>query len=348
VPKLPGAIPDWRRARGGELAGARIRLSRADFQVTELLGFEPDGDGEHDFLWIEKEGENTTWVAEQLAKHAGIRPMDIGYSGLKDRHAITRQWFSVRRPGGVKPDWRLFDVPSVRIVDVTRHGRKLKRGAHRANRFRIVLRNISDRAPEVARRLTAISAEGVPNYFGEQRFGRGARNVRLAEQLFGGRRLARNQRSLALSAARAFLFNLILEQRVIDGTWNRLLSGDCANLDGSGSIFAVDVVDGDLRRRTARLDLHPTGALWGSGALAVSGDVAALERFVIEDHAVLARGLESQHVEQARRALRARVLDLEWQVPDERTLWLEFTLGRGCFATALLRELVHPIDATTY
>jgi len=337
----PDILPDWRRSLGDVTATARIRQSCADFQVTELLAFEPDGDGEHDFLWIEKEGQNTAWVAEQLAKYAGIRSVDVGYSGLKDRYAITRQWFSVRRPGGVKPDWNSFRAAGVRIVDATRHGRKLKRGAHSANRFRIALRHISSPALVVAARLEGIKSEGIPNYFGEQRFGRGAGNLRLAEKLFGGRRLPRNQRSLALSAARSFLFNLILERRVIEGTWNRLLAGDCANLDGSGSIFAVGVVDDDLRRRAARLDIHPTGALWGSGDTLVSGLVAALEQSIAHGHPAFARGLERQRVEQARRALRARVIDLEWQVPDEHTLWLEFTLVRGAFATALLRELVH-------
>jgi tRNA pseudouridine13 synthase len=341
VSNFPDSLPDWRRAHGGPVAKGAIRLACADFEVTELLGFAPDGDGEHDFLWVEKEGQNTVWVAEQLAKHAGIRSNDVGYSGLKDRHAITRQWFSVRRPGGTKPDWGIFRLDGVRILDATRHGRKLKRGAHRANRFRVALQDLDGEASDVAARLAVLRTEGMPNYFGEQRFGREAGNLRLAERLFAGRRLSRNQRSIALSAARSFLFNLILERRVIDGTWNRLLDGDCGNLDGTGSIFAVAGVDDDLRHRVASLDVHPTGAVWGQGASPVSGNVAALEQSVIDSHAPLARGLESQRVEQSRRALRARVIDLDWQIPDERTLRLEFTLGRGSFATAFLRELAH-------
>jgi tRNA pseudouridine13 synthase len=339
-------LPDWRRSLGDVPARARIRLSCSDFQVTELLGFVPDGDGEHDFLWIEKEGQNTAWVAEQLAKYAGIRSVDVGYSGLKDRYAVTQHWFSVRRPGGAKPDWNSFQAVGTRVLEATRHGRKLKRGAHRANRFRIAVRDISSPASGVAERLTAIKAEGIPNYFGDQRFGRDAGNLRLAEKLFAGRRLPRYQRSLVLSSARSFLFNLILERRVVDGTWNRLLAGDCANLDGSGSLFAVGVVDDELRQRAARLDIHPTGALWGSGETLVSGCVAALEGSVADRHPAFARGLEKQRVEQARRPLRARVMDLEWRTRDEHTLWLKFTLGRGTFATALLRELVLAVDAT--
>jgi tRNA pseudouridine13 synthase len=345
VSQLAGFLPDWQRAYGSVETTARIRLSCEDFQVTELLGFEPQGDGEHDYLWIEKEGQNTVWVAGLLAKFAGIRESDVGFSGLKDRHAVTRQWFSVRRPGGIKPDWNGFGAQGVRILETARHGRKLRRGAHRANRFRIVLRELPGQSPALAAKLALIREQGVPNYFGEQRFGHEARNLRLAEKLFAGRRLPRNQRSIALSAARSYLFNLLLAQRVCDDTWNRLLPGDLANLDGSGSVFAVDAVDDELAARADRLDLHPTGPLWGSDGTQVSGDVASLEQSVIDRHAELARGLESQRVEQSRRALRVRAAELTWHVADERTLSLEFTLGRGSFATALLRELVRPIEA---
>ena len=342
--QVSGVLPDWQRAHGGVDATARIRLSCEDFQVTELLGFAPQGDGEHDFLWIEKEGQNTAWVAGLLAKFAGIREPDVGFAGLKDRHAVTRQWFSVRRPGEVKPDWSAFRAEGVRILEITRHGRKLKRGAHRANRFRIVLRDLSGPASAVAAKLVVIREHGAPNYFGEQRFGQGARNLRLAEELFAGRRLRRNQRSMALSAARSYLFNLVLERRVSDGTWNRLLPGDLANLDGSGSVFPVDTVDDELEARAAKLDLHPTGPLRGSGRSQVSGDVAGLEQSIIDRHAELASGLESQRVEESRRALRVRASDLTWHAPDERTLSIEFTLGRGSFATALLRETVRPME----
>jgi tRNA pseudouridine13 synthase len=345
--RLAGILPDWQRAHGGADATARIRRSCQDFQVTELLGFEPQGDGEHDFLWIEKEGQNTIRVAGLLAKFAGLREPDVGFAGLKDRHALTRQWFSVRRPGGVKPDWRAFRAEGVRIVEVTRHGRKLKRGAHRGNRFRIVLRDLPDPVSAVAAKLAVIRAQGVPNYFGEQRFGRDGGNLRLAEKLFARRRLSRNQRSMALSAARSYLFNLVLERRVSDGTWNRLLPGDLANLDGSGSVFPVDTMDDQLTARADQFDLHPTGPLWGSGESRVSGDIARLEQSVIDRHAELARGLESQRLEQSRRALRARASDLTWHASDERTLSVEFTLGRGAFATALLREAVRTIEYET-
>ena len=335
---FPAALPDWQRAYGGAKSTARIRLAYSDFEVTENLGLSPDGDGEHDFLWIEKEGQNTPWVAGLLAKFAGINPRDVGYSGLKDRHAVTRQWYSVRRPGGEKPDWSRFQAEGVRILETTRHGRKLRLGTHRSNRFRIALREVS--APgEVVYVLVKVLEHGMPNYFGEQRFGHGARNLALAAGMFAGRRLPRNQRSIALSAARSFLFNLVLERRVADQTWNTLLPGDCANLDGSGSVFPVDAVDDVLLQRAATLDLHPTGPLPGSGERIVSGEVAILEESAIAGYREIVNGLESHRVSHSRRALRARVSELKWQQPDDQTLWLEFTLGRGTFATSLLREL---------
>jgi tRNA pseudouridine13 synthase len=334
------ALPDWQRAHGGAALRALIRSSCEDFQVTEVLGFPPDGAGEHDFLWIEKKQQNTAWVASVLAKFAGIRAADVGFAGMKDRHAIARQWFSVRRPAGIKADWSRFDAAGIRILDVTRHRRKLRLGAHRGNHFRLALRETSDITGHVAERLTAIRDLGVPNYFGEQRFGHDASNLQLAEHLFAGRRLPRNRRSLALSAARSFLFNNILDRRVREGTWNTLLPGDSANLDGSGSVFRVELVDDELKHRLEKLDLHPTGALWGRGEPAVSGNVLELESGVVAANADLAHGLESQRVTQARRALRARVVDFSWKQEDEQTLWLEFCLGRGVFATAVLREFV--------
>lgn len=342
----PAALPDWQRAYGGAKCTARVRLSCSDFQVTESLSFEPEGDGEHDYLWIEKEGQNTPWVAGLLAKFAGVNPRDVGYSGLKDRHAVTRQWFSVRRPGGDKPDWSRFEAGGVRILEVTRHGRKLKRGTHSANRFRIALRELTARPFELTATLERILKQGMPNYFGEQRFGHGARNLVLANSLFCGRRLPRNQRSIALSAARSYLFNLVLERRVLEGTWDTLLPGDCANLDGSGSIFPVAIVDEELLRRVARLDLHPTGPLWGSGDPKVSGAVATLEQSIVACHPDIAKGLGSQRVSHARRALRARVTELGWEQLDEQTMWLDFTLGRGTFATSLLRELAHTLESS--
>lgn len=344
APAAP-ALPNWAQVHGDSLLDAQIRTSNADFEVTELLDPETCDDGEHDYLWIEKTGANTQWLARRLAQHAGIPPRDVGYAGLKDRHAVTRQWFSVRRPGGAGTDWSRFDVDGVKILDRLRHARKLRRGAHRGNDFRITLRSadIDARRKPLIERLQAIADTGVPNYFGPQRFGRDGGNVGLARRVFDGKRIDRDRRGLAISAARALLFNTILDARVRDGSWNRLLPGERANLDGSGSLFDVTTVDETLQERCQRMDIHPTGTLWGRGAAARESRVAALESSAVRKHPDLTAGLEQAGIEPSARPLRLPVRRLRWTLgPD--VLVLQFRLPKGGFATSVLRELANLIE----
>jgi len=332
------AIPDWVRAHGDPELAATLRRSAADFQVTEVLDYELSGDGEHDFLWLEKQDANTAWVAGKLAQYAGIRESDVGFAGMKDRHAVTRQWFSVRRPSAAGTDWDGFGLPGVRILNATRHERKLRRGAHSGNRFRICIADIEGDPAVLDERLLLIRRSGVPNYFGEQRFGRNGNNLHLASELFAGKKMRRNKRSIALSAARSCLFNHILQTRVGDGSWNRLLDGESACLDGSNSIFAVDRVDEELQRRCEEMDIHPGGALWGSGEPSCRGAVLALERAALLPYGELQSGLEA-HAGQSRRALRLAVRDFTWEIAGNQA-WLDFGLTSGGFATAVLREVV--------
>ncbi len=262
--------------------------------------------------------------------------VDVGYAGLKDRHAITTQWFSLRR--GRVVDWTTFEATGLKIVEQQVHGRKLRRGAHRGNSFRIALRvaDISAYRDAVDARLTTIRRCGVPNYFGPQRFGRDGANLKLAQELFLGARTSRHRRSIALSAARSLLFNEILDARVRAGNWNRLLPGERANLDGSGSVFAVTDVDDELHRRADTLDIHPSATLWGCGAPLCTAAAARLEAEVVANFRALAEGL--QNVGADSRALRLRVQDLAWEI-DGDALWLEFFLRRGGFATAVIREI---------
>ena len=133
MPATDCQIPDWSRAFGKPLFQGLIKQAASDFEVTEVPGFSCSGDGEHDYLWIEKSGANTAWVARALARHAKITARDVGFAGMKDRHAVTRQWFSVRRPAG-GTDWESFAAEGVQLLDSDRHSRKLKRGAHRGKR----------------------------------------------------------------------------------------------------------------------------------------------------------------------------------------------------------------------
>jgi tRNA pseudouridine13 synthase len=323
------------------LFAGQIRTSPSDFVVTEKLSIEFSNDGEHDWLWIEKTGANTAWVAERLAHHASIPLRDVGYAGLKDRHAVTQQWFSVRRSGAGGTDWEKFDAEGVRIVERRVHQRKLRRGAHKGNGFRIAVRgnDVVARRAAIDERMACIKASGVPNYFGEQRFGRDGSNIELGRSLFQGRRLPRNKRSIAISAVRSFLFNEILATRVRDGSWDRILPGELANLDGSGSVFAVDELTPELEKRCATFDIHPTASLWGSAAPCGSRHSARLQTTVAAQHEELCAGLANVGVAAASRALRLRVQDLRWEIEDG-ALWLEFSLRKGSYATAVLREIV--------
>ena len=327
------SLPDWTRAHGVPLFSASMRTTVSEFDVTEELGFEFSADGEHDYLYLEKTGANTEWVSRQLASHADVPARDVGYSGLKDRHAVTRQWFSVPRWNA--PDWSQLEVEGVRLLDQQRHNRKLRRGAHKANRFRIVLRGVLPDAGELGERLETINALGVPNYFGEQRFGRCGSNIALADAWSQGRRLPRHKRSIAISAARSYIFNQILDARVRDKTWNQLVAGDVANLDGSGSVFSVDELDDDLTRRCNAMDIHPTGALCGDGTSPSA---------VPSGHESWLEALTKARVKPAHRSFRLRAADLEWS-RDADSLLLEFALGRGAFATAVLREIATVADA---
>lgn len=311
-----------------------------DFVVTEQLEIDFSDDGEHDWLWLEKTGANTVWVCEQLAKHAQISPRDVGYAGLKDRHAVTRQWFSVRRPSLDGVDWSSFVADGVCLLEQRRHRRKLKRGGHRGNLFRIALRSsdIASQQEAITERLRQIESRGVPNYFGEQRFGRDGANIELGRSLFRGHRLSRNKRSFAISAIRSLLFNEILDARIRDGSWDRIIPGELANLDGSGSVFAVDDVTNDIAVRCSEFDIHPTATMWGRDAPLASQDVADRESRVIKPHKELCDGLVAAKVDASSRPLRLRVHNLQWEIEND-ALWLEFELGRGSYATSVLREI---------
>ena len=338
MPATPGALPEWARAHGAPLFTASIRNEPADFRVVENLGFELSGSGEHDYLLVEKVAANTDWVARQLARHARVRPGDVGYAGMKDRHAITQQWFSVPGRGGV--EWGSFAAEGVAILVVQRHDRKLRRGAHASNTFRIALRrpHASAMPPAVEERLASMAARGVPNYFGPQRFGRDGSNVELARRLFAGARLRRDKRSIAISAARSLLFNEILSVRVADGSWERILPGELVNLDGSGSVFRAEAIDATIERRASELDIHPTATLWGLRSEISPGVIEALEHKATDADADLRTGLERLGAKAGHRALRVRLADMSWDFEDD-ALWLEFALPPGAFATSVLREI---------
>jgi tRNA pseudouridine13 synthase len=327
-------------AHGGRAGRAQLRADPEDFVVHEWLGWEADGAGEHLLLKVRKRGANTLWVAKQLARLAKIDPRDVGFAGLKDRDAAAEQAFTVPARSAIGDDWPGVAGEGFEVIAAARHRRKLKRGALKGNDFTIVLRAFEGDATLLEQRLRAVAAAGVPNYFGPQRFGRDANNLRTALAWFSDGTAPRDrwQRGFALSAARSAIFNAVVAQRVRDGTWNRLLPGEIVNLDGSGSVFVADAVDAALEERCARMDVHPTGPMW-SGPASAGGAAAMLEAAVAARHDVLARGLSDARLEPERRALRIRVDGLAWTIADQ-VVQLRFRLQRGAFATAVLHELI--------
>lgn len=335
------------QAHGAPVLSARIRVAPEDFRVDEIDGFEADGSGEHLLLTIEKRGMNTAFAAKLLAQWAGIDEAGIGYAGLKDRHAVTVQRFSVHLPRRVAPDTAALDQhEGLRVLGETWHSRKLPRGALAGNRFVLRLREAAGDRDGVEARLRAIAARGVPNYFGEQRFGREGDNVANALAMFAGRRMPRAQRTHLLSAARSQLFNRVLAARVEAGTWDAALDGEVWMLDGSRSVFGPLPFDDALAARLAAFDIHPSAPLWGRGELRSTGAAAALELAALADpeSIELRAGLEAAGLKQERRATRLQPRGFAWDWPahsaqEPATLELRFELPPGAYATAVLAEL---------
>lgn len=333
-------IPSWPYIYGQPSGSGKIRSVAEDFSVKENLSFEPSGAGEHVFLYLEKKGENTEFVARQLARFASVRQRDVSYAGLKDRHAVTCQWFSVWLPGKADPDWTQFQTDAIKVLQVARHARKLKRGVLSGNSFKLVIRDWQGDKDKTVQQLEQIKAHGIANYFGPQRFGNQGQNVSKALAMFDGAKVGREQRSIYLSAARSYLFNQILASRIAQHNWNQPLAGDVYQFDLSHSCFHSEHADAEIIRRLALKEIHPTGVLWGQGASDVSADALALELAVINAHEPLAQGLIANGVERDRRALRVNVQDLSWQFVDGSVLELGFTLPAGSYATSLLREII--------
>jgi len=327
-------------AHGGPVIHAQIRQQPQDFQVREELSFTLTGEGEHACVLMQKSGANTEWVARQLAQFAGVPARQVSYAGLKDRHAVTEQWFSIHLPKRQAPVWEDFAAQGCQIQETSWNNKKLRRGALRFNHFRIVLRQCTGDPDQVAQRLAALRTSGFPNYFAEQRFGHNGNNLAEAGKLFASNKRLRpsHKRGLWLSAARSWLFNRVLDKRVQQNNWQQVISGDVAVLQGTHSMF-VAADEADLLSRSEQLDIHPSGPLWGVGEDRVQGVPAQLETQALEPFQDWRHGLENYKTRMDRRALRCVVQDLELETIDASTLVLHFSLPPGSYATALLREI---------
>ena len=328
------------RAHGEPVAAGRLRTHPEDFVVEEDLGFAPAGSGQHLLLKVRKRDANTQWVARELAKIAGCRPFEVGFAGLKDRRAVAVQWFSVPQPRSAV-DWLGVSAQDFAVLEAHAHNRKLPRGALAGNRFTVRIRAPDgDGVPlsdALTPRLAEIARRGVPNYFGPQRFGREGANLLRAGQSLGN--LRREERGFVLSAARSVVFNAVLAERVTDGSWEQLVEGDLANLDGRGSVFVADAADPTLTQRCGRLEIHPTGPMWGAGTPTTLARVLELKTRVGAHFAQESRLCAAAGMAQERRSLRLAVRELESE-PEPDACVLRFRLARGSFATAVLRELI--------
>ncbi len=338
---------NWHYLHGEPTLSGRLKAEPEHFVVREDLGFAPSGDGEHIFLHIRKRGQNTQWVAKDLARLAGVAQRDVTWAGLKDRHAVTEQWFGVHLPGKEMPDFSPLENDDVQILAIARHHKKLKTGALKGNQFELTLTGLQGEGCLDAR-LAAIRERGVPNYFGEQRFGHNGGNIDQARAMFGGKRIKdRNKRSMYLSAARSYLFNLAVSHRLAAGLGEQLLAGDCVMLAGSQSFFTLNddnPLDDALRARFASGDIRLSAPLWGRGRLPAEAEAGELEQAALINMQELQQGLEANGLKQERRALLLKPEQLSWQREADR-LRLSFWLPAGSYATSLVREVIKETES---
>ncbi len=317
--------------------GGVLRTEPEDFEVEELPLYPPSGEGEHLFVWLEKRNRTTPEVAAELAEHLGVGADEVGWAGMKDRLAVTRQYLSV--PARAEMRLGSFSLDGVRVLSAVRHRNKLKPGHLAGNRFRIRVRKAADvaKARPVLERLLAI---GVPNYFGEQRFGSHEKNAELGRRLLCGEHLraGRFERRLYLSAFQSLLFNRALAERVSSGTWNRALEGDVLKKHDTGGEFVCLNAEAE-QRRVERFEVSPAGPMFGPRMTKAAGEVAAFEeRLLAREGLTLADFARERFTQGARRFYRVPLADASL-VPGEGEYVVRFTLPKGSYATVVLAEL---------
>ena len=318
---------------------ALLKAECADFVVKEQLGYDMSGDGEFVAVKVRKTDCNTLFVGEQLAKFAGISARNMSYAGLKDRKAVTEQWFSLQMPGQPTPDFSQFSLEGVEILDVTRHQRKIRIGSLQGNHFEILLRN-AEETDELKERLDFLAKNGFPNYFTEQRFGRDGNNLTQALRWANGEIKVkdRNKRSFYLSAARSEIFNLIVSKRMELNLAQQILVGDVLQLNGSHSWFVVDESEdlAQLQQRLAQQDVLLTAPLIGEE----EKSAVDFEHEIFAQHQALFDLMRQERMKAARRPILMQPQQFQWQF-EPNGLRLQFALPAGSYATALIRELVN-------
>lgn len=340
------SIPQWQYLHGEPVQQGRIKAYESDFCVTEELGYGPDGQGEHLFLLIEKRGLNTAAVAKMIAIWANVAVRDVSYAGLKDRHGITRQTFSVQLSGVSSPQLALLETEQLRVISAQRNSKKLRRGALKANQFKLVIRGL-EKDEHINKRLIDIAKLGVPNYFGEQRFGHNGQNIDAAKELFAGKKVKnRDKRSIYLSAARSLVFNDVVSARIEQSLHLKPIPGDAFILNGSKAGFTPESIDEEIVNRFATHDIVLSGPMIGKGEK-VHSDALAFESSIVEQHQSLLSGLTKHGLKHERRALLLMPTDMEWHF-DDAGLNISFTLPAGSYATSVMREIAKISDVSSY
>jgi tRNA pseudouridine13 synthase len=331
--------------------GGRIKRLPEDFEVEEIPAYEPSGTGSHLYLWIEKRDMGAEYFVRQVARRLRIAPGEVGTAGLKDRHAVTRQWVSV--PASAGEQLNQLEGDGIRLLRVTRHGNKLKAGHLRGNRFRILVRDVDAKAGQnLEPLLLQIRENGLPNYYGPQRFGKDAETVRLGlallrrepppETASGRKANLRNPflRKLALSAGQSALFNHYLGCRLADGLFRKTMAGDVMAKWPFGGMFVTEDVAREQERFDRRETVH-AGPIFGRKTFGAHAEAADREAATLRAFALSPAALNhfGKLLQGTRRHNIIYVDDLV-ATSDVEGVRLIFTLPAGSYATILLREIM--------
>ena len=352
-------LPELSFLHGKPESTGLLRSQPSDFKVFEQLPFSPCGEGEHLFIHIRKTGANTVFVARELAKYFKLKEPLVSYAGLKDRYAVTEQWFGVHVPGKQEYDLSDLNIEGVEVLSYKRHNKKLRTGALTGNRFELILREVTN-LKALHKCWEKIVEQGVPNYFGEQRFGIEGGNIDRALALFAGSKVKdKKKRGMYLSAARSTIFNDIINERIKAKRFTQLQAGDVLMLAGSQSVFHLDEVDDDIKQRFSDKDVDITATMWGAGELMTSAKPKALEQKVADHHGKFSQGLPRFGLKQERRRIRLVIKDADIEVLSDTVksnaattnevlpaVKINFTLAAGSYATTVLRELINYQDCT--
>ncbi len=347
-------LPELTYLHGKPASSGLLRVNKSDFKVFEQLPFEPVGEGEHLFIHLRKTGANTVFVARELAKYFKVKEQLVSYAGLKDRFAVTQQWFGVHLPGKQIYDLSDLNIEGVEVLEYKRHNKKLRTGALSGNCFELILREVTD-LKALQERWKNITEQGVPNYFGEQRFGIDGGNIDKALALFSGTKVKdKKKRGMYLSAARSTIFNDIINARIEKKLFSTIQIGDVLMLAGTQSVFHLDQIDDSIALRFDQKDVDITATMWGSGELMTTAEPETLEQAVAARYNEFSQGLPKFGLKQERRRIRLIVAQASIEVLSDNesvnnslpAVKVCFTLPPGSYATTVLRELIKYQDCT--